>query len=122
MATRKGQGNKKGKQPARNHPAPQLSPPQSTSDEESWPIWQQLQDKMAAFKAARIAKRTPQPSEVQLHWSARDSKSHRRAKLKALAENLMHMFTVFEAEQQAEGAAKNEVNRATIVATHMGPD
>ena len=42
MASRKVQGNKKGRQPTKKYVDPQVSPTQSSSDEVAWPIWYQL--------------------------------------------------------------------------------
>ena len=55
MASRK--GNKKGKQPAKKRVAAQVSPPQSSLDEEAWPSWQQLQEKHLALEGEREAQR-----------------------------------------------------------------
>ena len=42
----------------------------------------------------------------------RDAKSHRRAKLKALAYDLMNRFAVLEAEQLSEGKIRSETKGA----------
>ena len=63
MTSHKAQGNRKGKQPAKKRLAPQVSPPQSSSDEESWPVWQQLQEKISALEADREARRALQSTE-----------------------------------------------------------
>ncbi|XP_078247520.1 uncharacterized protein LOC144588466 [Pogona vitticeps] len=122
MALRKSQGNKKGKQLPKKQPVPQVSPPQSFLDKESWPIWQQLQNKIAALKAARSAKTTLQSTEVHLHRSARESKGHRRAKLRTLANILMTRFAILEAEQQLESTAGKEVEGTLGQATHRDTD
>ena len=80
MAPKKGQGKSKGKQPARQCTAPQILPPQSSSDKENWPIWEQLQTKTVALEAERAAQGSSKPSEQLLHHSARESKSHKHAK------------------------------------------
>ena len=48
MASRKGQGNRKGKQLAKKRLAAQVSA------EESWPVWQELQDKILALEGERL--------------------------------------------------------------------
>ena len=51
MAPKKGQGNCKGKQPAK-HRAPRVPPPfvSSSSDKEGWPAWEEMQAKIAALE------------------------------------------------------------------------
>ena len=48
-------GNKKRKTARQEKANAQVSPPQSSSDEESWLIWQQLQEKKSALEAERLA-------------------------------------------------------------------
>ena len=100
MALCKGQGNKKGKQPTRKVPVPQVFPPWSSSDKESCPVWEQLQQKISTLKAERLVQQAPQLGKALPHHSAREAKSHHRAKLKDIADDLMSRFTVLEAEQQ----------------------
>ena len=85
MTLQKGQGTKKGKQPARKRPVHQVSPPQSSSDEESWPVWKELQEKISALEAQTLTRQFPQMSEVLPHRSAREIKKHHKMKLKAMA-------------------------------------
>ena len=89
MASKKGQGNKKGKQLARKCMTPQLYPPQTSSDEEAWPIWQQLQEKITTLEAKRATSQALPVSAPQRRRSARESRSHGKAKLKDLAEDLL---------------------------------
>ena len=51
MASKKGQGNSEGKQPAKCR-APRVSPPvvSSSSDEEGWPAWEEIWAKIAALE------------------------------------------------------------------------
>ena len=106
MISRKGQGTRKGKQPAKKRPAPQVSPPQSSSDKESWPVWQKLQEKISALEAQREAWQAPQCCETQPRRSARETKGQRKAKLKAMAQYLMDRFIVLEYEQGPDIAAR----------------
>ena len=109
MAPKKGGANKKGKQPAKRKATPQVSPPQSSSDEESWPIWKQLQEKISALEAEKMATQLRQDGEYQPRRSTRDSSGHRRAKLKALASDLMERFNVLEADR---GTRRNEMTES----------
>ena len=79
-------------------------------------------NKIAVLEAARKAKATLQYREVQPRWLPRDSNSHRRAKLKALADKLMSRFTVLEMEQQVEGTARKEVEGMTLQESHWDAD
>uniref|UniRef100_A0ABM5FLU4 1-alkyl-2-acetylglycerophosphocholine esterase n=1 Tax=Pogona vitticeps TaxID=103695 RepID=A0ABM5FLU4_9SAUR len=109
MAPKKGGANKKGKQPAKRKATPQVSPPQSSSDEESWPIWKQLQEKISALEAEKMATQLRQDGDYQPRRSTRDSSGHRRAKLKALASDLMERFNVLEADR---GTRRNEMTES----------
>ena len=109
--SRKDQGTWKGKQPTKKRPAPQVSPPESSFNEESWPTWQQLQEKCEAKIQVRKA---PQPSKAQVHHSAREAKSHHRAKLRAIADDLMSRFAILETKQQVEGMSRWEADGATV--------
>ena len=114
MASWKGQGNKKGKQLDKKRPVPQVSPSQSSSNKESWLVWQELQEKISALEAEWLVRQAPQPCEVQPHWSARNAKSQQRAKLKAIANDLMARFAVLETEQQPEGTIRCSVDGASL--------
>ena len=115
MASRKGQGNKKGKKHAKNCAASQVLPPQSSSKEESWPIWQQLQDKILALEAERVAQKAQQLSRAQPHHSAREAKSHRTANLKAMADKLMSQFAALEADWQPPGSSGRESEESEVM-------
>ena len=112
MARRKGQGNK-GKQPAKKRPVPQVSPLQSSSDKESWSVWQQLQEKIPALEAERLVQQAPQVIKAQPCHLARDAQSHHRAKLKVIADDLMSRFVGLEAEQHSEGRCRYDAEGAT---------
>ena len=64
------------------------------------PIWQQLQEKIAALEAQRTTQHTS-PVGGQLCRSARYVRSHSKAKLKDLAENLLSHFSALEEERAA---------------------
>ena len=102
MASCKGQGNNKGKQPTKKRPVPQVSLPQSSLAEECWPVWQPLQEKISVLEAKQLASQAPQPCEAQLCRSAREAKSHHRAKLKAIANDFMSQFAVLKEERDVQ--------------------
>ena len=56
MTSRNGRGTSKGKTPAKKIIVPQVSPQQSSSDEESWPIWKDLQEKKSVLEAQELSK------------------------------------------------------------------
>uniref|UniRef100_A0ABM5GF58 Uncharacterized protein isoform X1 n=1 Tax=Pogona vitticeps TaxID=103695 RepID=A0ABM5GF58_9SAUR len=108
MAARKGQGTtQRGKQRARKRPVPELSPPQSSSDEESWPIWQKLQQRMDALGGARAGQAPAAQGGRQPRRSTRDARGHRRAKLRALAQDIHNKLAVLEAELQTDDASED---------------
>ncbi|XP_078242407.1 integrase/recombinase xerD homolog isoform X1 [Pogona vitticeps] len=102
MGPKKGSGPSKGKAPAKKRPAPQVSPQPSSSDEESWPIWQELQGKILALEAQKSGQKVPTPSVVP-RKSARESKGKRKAKLAALAQELMQRCDALESLQVTAG-------------------
>uniref|UniRef100_A0ABM5FV92 SGNH hydrolase-type esterase domain-containing protein n=1 Tax=Pogona vitticeps TaxID=103695 RepID=A0ABM5FV92_9SAUR len=108
MAAHKGQGTtQRGKQHARKHPVPELSPPQSSSNEESWPIWQKLQQRMDALGGARAGQAPAAQGGRQPRRSTRDARGHRRAKLRALAQDIHNKLVVLEAELQTDDASED---------------
>ena len=107
MNPKKGLGKSKGKQPAKKLAAPQVSPSQSSSDEECWPLLQQLQTKIAPFEAKRMVQSAANPNKGAL---ARKVKSHKWAKIKALTENLMSHFAAVESNHQASGTSKRSAS------------
>ena len=56
-ATQKRGGSKKGKAPVKRQVVPQVSPPQSSSDEESWDMLKDLQAKVANLEAKKLDSR-----------------------------------------------------------------
>ncbi|XP_078244774.1 uncharacterized protein LOC140704290 isoform X2 [Pogona vitticeps] len=109
MSARKLQGNQKGKQRARKRPVPELSPPQSSSDEEAWPVWQKLQQQVAALERARLARAPPARGGEQPRRSTRDAKGHCRAKLWAIAQDIKSKVAILEAELQSDEASDDTV-------------
>ena len=99
MLLKKGGGNKKGKAPAKRQAVPQVSPPQSSSDEESWVMLRELQDKVANLEAKKLERQGPRGSEVTPRHSARDTKGCRKAEMRALTQDLMRRFDALESEQ-----------------------
>ena len=85
-----------------------MSPPQSSSDEESWPVWQQLWGKKPALEAEREVRQAPQTCRAQPCCLARKAKSHRRAKLRDIADDLITRFDSLEAKWLAEEAPRRE--------------
>ena len=98
----KGGGNKKGKSPARKRVVPQVSPPQSFSDDESWVLLKELQAKMAGLEAKRAERPAPRGSETTPRRSARDTKGRRRADIRAITLELTKRFDALESEQGRE--------------------
>ena len=109
MASKKGRGNKKGKQPAPKRQVPQLSPPQSSSDEELWPVLEELQQKLLALEACRVAVQVAQKSDVQPHRSARETKGIKKTRLKAIVQVLMDRCLALEAAQCQEAIEESLV-------------
>ena len=58
----------------------------------------------------QLARQAPQQTKVQPHRSARDAKSHHRAKFKALAHDLMYGLLFLR--QRAEATTRNEAEGA----------
>uniref|UniRef100_A0ABM5FIC5 Core-binding (CB) domain-containing protein n=1 Tax=Pogona vitticeps TaxID=103695 RepID=A0ABM5FIC5_9SAUR len=109
MSARKLQGNQKGKQRARKRPVPELSPPQSSSDEEAWPVWQKLQQQVAALERARLARAPPARGGEQPRRSTRNAKGHCRAKLWAIAQDIKSKVAILEAELQSDETSDDTV-------------
>ena len=99
MAGRKGLSPQKGKQPIKKRKASQLSPVQSSSDEEAWPIWQEMQEKISATW----------PAGVQLCRSAREAKSHKRARLRVMAHELTQRFAVLKSAQVSNAQCSGDI-------------
>nr|XP_020667984.1 uncharacterized protein LOC110089341 [Pogona vitticeps] len=116
MVPRKGVGTKKGKQPAKRRQVTQVSPPQSSSDEESWPVWQKLQNKIATLEAQTLGKQPSQPGKGQQRRSARESKSHRRARLRVVARKLTQRCASLESAQSMDASARRDQDGATVAA------
>ena len=106
MAPKKGDGNKKGKSPAKKQ-VPQVSPPQSSSDDESWAMLRQFQDKKAIWEAKGLERQGPKYSEATPRRSARDTKGRHRAKMRAITLELTKRFDALEAEQGHEVGGQN---------------
>uniref|UniRef100_A0ABM5G3U9 Uncharacterized protein isoform X2 n=1 Tax=Pogona vitticeps TaxID=103695 RepID=A0ABM5G3U9_9SAUR len=119
MGPKKGSGPSKGKAPAKKRPAPQVSPQPSSSDEESWPIWQELQGKILALEAQKSVQKVPTPSVVP-RKSARESKGKRKAKLAALAQELMQRCDALESLQVTAGD-EQEADEGPSAANTVAP-
>ncbi|XP_072849321.2 uncharacterized protein LOC140705452 [Pogona vitticeps] len=119
MSPKKGGGNKKGKSPARRQAVPQVSPPQSSSDDESWVLLKELQAKMAGLEAKRAERPTPRGSDTTPRRSARDTKGRRRAEIRAITLELTKHFDALESEQgrETEGRMADEGSAAGAVGT-----
>ena len=114
MAPRKGVGNKKGKQPAQRRQVTQASPPHSSSDEESWPVWQRLQNKIEALEAQTLGKQPAQPRGVRR--SARESKGHRSSRLRVMARDLTQRCAAIESTQGTDAASRQDEDGAGVAA------
>ena len=64
-------------------------------------------------------RQVPQPCEGQ---PRRDAKSHHRAKLKAIVDDLMARFAIFEAEQQPDVTPRRDADGATSTPRPRHPD
>uniref|UniRef100_A0ABM5GIN9 Uncharacterized protein isoform X1 n=1 Tax=Pogona vitticeps TaxID=103695 RepID=A0ABM5GIN9_9SAUR len=107
MPPKKGGGNKKGKAPAKRRPAPQVSPPRSSSDEESWAAIRDLQAKVAILEAKKREKQAPGGGEVTPRRSARDTKGRRRAEMRAMTQELTRRLNAVDSEQEQDGDGWN---------------
>uniref|UniRef100_A0ABM5FH18 SGNH hydrolase-type esterase domain-containing protein n=1 Tax=Pogona vitticeps TaxID=103695 RepID=A0ABM5FH18_9SAUR len=114
MAPRKGVGNKKGKQPAQRRQVTQASPSHSSSDEESWPVWQRLQNKIEALEAQTLGKQSAQPRGVRR--SARESKGHRSSRLRVMARDLTQRCAAIESTQGTDAASRQDEDGARVAA------
>ena len=81
--------------------APQLSPSQSSSDEKHGPYGSSCKKKIAALEAERATSQALSVSAPERCCSARESRSHRKAKLKDLAEDLLSLFSALEGDCEA---------------------
>lgn len=86
------------------------SPSHSSSDEESWPVWQKLQDKIEALEAQTMGKQPAQPRGVRR--SARESKSHRTTRLRVMARELTQRCAAIESTQGTDAAARQDEDGA----------
>ena len=107
MPPKKGGGNKKGKAPAKRRPVPQVSPPGSSSDEESWAAIKELQAKVAILEAKKKEKQAHRGSEVTPRCSTRDTKARRRAEMRAMTQELTRRLNAVDSEQEQEGDGWN---------------
>ena len=68
--------------------------------------------KISALEAERLVQQALQYGEAQPCCSAKEAKSHRRDKLKAILDDLMSRFAVLEGEQQSAGTSRCELDGA----------
>ena len=85
-------------------------------------IWQQLQEMILALETKRAAQSMAQYSEPQPRQSAMEAKSHRKVKLKTMAENLMSHFTALEDDWQASWPSRKESDASTTTPQHQSED
>ena len=69
---------------------------------------------MSALEAQRMARQSPQQSKVLPHRSARETKSHRKTKLKAMAQDLMARFTALKSAQVQEVLSRHDADGASV--------
>ena len=70
--------------------------------------------KNSALEAESPARQAPPSCETQPHRPVKDSKGHRRAKLKAIADDLMARFLVLEVEQQPDVTPRTRDKRPAL--------
>ena len=119
MPPKKGGGKKKGKAPAKKPVVPQVSPPHSSSDEESWAMLKDLQAKVASMEAKKLERQAPKGDEITPRRSNRDTKGRRRAEMRAMTRDLMKRFDALEAEQgqDDDGRKSDDGSPAAHLAT-----
>ena len=67
------------------------------------------------IQAQRPSRQPPQLSMVQPRRSDRDTKSHKKTKLRIKTQDLMEQFAVLESTQVHEGTAGCEADRVLVI-------
>uniref|UniRef100_A0ABM5GQZ0 SGNH hydrolase-type esterase domain-containing protein n=1 Tax=Pogona vitticeps TaxID=103695 RepID=A0ABM5GQZ0_9SAUR len=99
MPPKKGNGNRKGKNPVKKQVVVQQPTELSSSDDESWALLQELHAKVANMEARRFERQVDRSKDITPRRSPRESKGKRKGELRALTSELMRRFDVLESEQ-----------------------
>ena len=73
----------------------------------------ELQEKISALEAQTVASQASQPREVKPCRSARETKGQKKAKLKAMVQDLMDRFAALESKQVPDAPTTHDVDMAS---------